>query len=250
MRRLNDHLPGDLMKNAGKSRPQGDSMPEEEYTRQVENAVAEHSAFLEYLDAYQTFNKWKDMLESASTTTGTALQNLNMAHLNATEKSIAEQHRVKEFVRNKRESCRIVVQAAEQTRKVLDKVLSHPGGWLSLDDEGIGPDDVKRQRELETIRCRYLVLAVQWYHSICEETAIWLTKSLDESGSVGLTRKETLNLLGNETMSPNHWYQHALDLAVLVADETREIHKAFKHQDLQELLSKLAETAISKLMNA
>lgn len=247
---VEDYLPGDLVKKAGNSRPQYDPMPEEEYTRQVENAVTEHLAFLEYLEAYQTFNKWKDMLASASTNTGTALPDLNMAHLNATEKSIAEQHRIKEFVRNKRESCRVVVQAAEQTRKVLDNVLSHPGGWLSLEDQATGPEDVKRQRELETIRSRYLVLAVQWYHSICEETAIWLTKSLDESASVGLTRKETLNMLRNETMSPNHWYQHALDLAVLVADETREIHKAFKHQDLQELLSKLAETAISKLMNA
>ncbi|KAL3944470.1 MAG: hypothetical protein SGBAC_001447 [Bacillariaceae sp.] len=247
---VQEYLPGDLVKNAGETKPQRDTMPEEEYTRQVENAITEHLAFLEYLDAYQTFNKWKDMLASASTTTGTALPDLNMARLNSTEKSIAEQHRVKEFVRNKRESCRVVVQAAEQAKKVLLAVLTHLGGWLAIEDQANGPEDVKRQRELETIRSRYLVLAVQWYHSICEETALWLTKSLDESASVGLTRKETLNLLRNEAMSPNYWYQHALDLAVLVADDSHSIHEAFKPQDLQELLSKLAETAISKLMNS
>mmetsp|Transcript_44104 Transcript_44104/g.106302 ORF Transcript_44104/g.106302 Transcript_44104/m.106302 type:complete len:444 (+) Transcript_44104:1-1332(+) len=247
---LVNYLPDTLVTDAGKSKPQGDTMPEEEYTRQVENAVAEHKAFEEYLEAYQTFNKWKDMLASASTTTGAPLPDLNMAHLNPTDKSVAEQHRVKQFVRNKRESCRVVVQAAEHAKNVLSRVLTYPGGWLALDDQPNSPEDVKRQRELETIRSRYLVLAVQWYHSICEETALWLTKSLDESASVGLTRKETLNLLRNEDMSPNYWYQHALDLAVLVADDSHSIHEAFKPQDLQELLSKLAETAISKLMNA
>ncbi|CAJ1935733.1 unnamed protein product [Cylindrotheca closterium] len=247
---VQDYLPGDLVDKAGTTRPQQDTISEEEYTRQVENAVTEHYAILEYLKAYQSFNKWKDMLASASATTGRASPEVNMARLNPTEKSIAEQHRVKEFVRNKRESCRVVVQNAEQARKVLKKVLTHPGGWLALDEQANGPEDVKRQRELETIRSRYLVLAVQWYHSLCEETALWLIKSLDESASVGLTRKEILNLLRNEAMSPGHWYQHALDLTVLVADDSYDIYEAFKPQDLQELLSKLAETAISKLMNA
>jgi len=252
-----EYLPEDLISNAGKLKPNMDDMPEEEYTRQVEDAVAEHSAFLEYLQAYQTFNRWKDILASASTATGgNALPATSTAHLNATERSIAEQHRVSEFVRTKRETCRVVVRAAEQARTLLKKVLTHPGGWLALEDEyggpehSGGPEDARRRRELETIRSRYLVLAVQWYHSICEETALWLAKSLDESASaVGLSREEISNLLRNDDMRPNHWYGHALDLAVLVADDSCEIHEAFKPVHLQELLSKLAETAISELMN-
>jgi hypothetical protein len=246
---VQDYLPEDLLERAGQTQADMDTMAPAEYIRKVDNATTEHLAFLEYLDAYRTFNKWKDVMSTTSSTTSTH-NLLDMTHLNPTETSIAQQRLVKDFVRKKRESCQTVLEAAEQARSVLKTVLAHPGGWLSMEEEAKDKEERTRQTEISEIRSRYLVLAVQWYHLVCEETASWMSKSLDESALVGLSRKETLEMFGEDTLSPSYWYQHALDLAVLVADDSHGIVKAFKSLDLQDFLAKLAETAISKLMNA
>lgn len=246
---VQDYLPEDLLERAGQTQAHMDNISAEDYTRKVDNATAEHLAILEYLDAYRTFNKWKDVVSSTASTASIHTP-LDMTHLNPTETSIAKQRLVKDFVRKKREACNTVLEAAEQARSVLKTVLTHPGGWLSAEGKTQDTEEKIRQQEISEIRARYLVLAVQWYHLVCEETASWLSKSLDEAASVGLSRKEMLEMFGENALSPSYWYQHALDLAVLLADDSHGILKAFKSHDLQDFLGKVAETAISKLMNS
>ena len=52
-----------------------------------------------------------------------------------------------------------------------------------------------------------------------------------------------------DSHTPDYWYRHALDLATLVASDQHGIHKAFPPGELQDLIAKLGETAVSKLMN-
>jgi hypothetical protein len=125
-------------------------------------------------------------------------------------------------------------------------------------------EDKTRHREIKEIRARYLVLAVNLYHQVCEETASWMSRALDDASTVHLSPKQAALLLSppsSETTSsssycdyytPSYWYQEALELATLVADDRHGIHKAaFRSNtiELQEFLAKLAETAVSKLMN-
>ena len=95
------------------------------------------------------------------------------------------------------------------------------------------------------------MLAANLYHQVCEETATWLSKSLHEANDFSLSREQVLHKLRSMDAlhTPEYWYQHALDLANLVASDNNEIRKAFPPADLQELISKLAETAVAKLMN-
>jgi hypothetical protein len=258
----------------------------------VDNARSEYLAFVSYLDAYRTFGKWKDVLSTTSTTTSTTTNAVDVSMLNPTETNIAQQRMVKDWLLAKKATCQTVIEAAEQARQVLYDVLTHPGGWLSIDDEEHGssdggdtnddnsssnmdivdtrdPEDKTRHKEIKEIRARYLVLAVNLYHQVCEETASWMSRSLDDAvTAVHMTPKQAALLLSKNSSSsssggensttscyyaPSYWYQEALELATLVANDRHGIHKAaFRSNtvELQEFLAKLAETAVSKLMNA
>ena len=113
------------------------------------------------------------------------------------------------------------------------------------------PEELQRKVDIEAIRSRHLVLAANLYHQVCEETATWLSKSLHEASDFSLSREQVLHKLRSTDAvhTPEYWYQQSLDLANLVASDAYGIGKAFPQSDLKELITKLAETAVSKLMN-
>ena len=234
MQLVEDHLPADLVERA----------PDD-----VASARTEHLAFLTYLDAYRTFGKWKDVLLATPTTIMDSL-GVDMHSLNATEQAIATQRRVRDWARQKKKHCQTLLEAAEQARIVLLGVLTHPGGWLAVDEDETAKNDEERQRhrDMKTIQSRYLVLAVNLYHQVCEETALWMSRSLDNS--LHMTREQALETLQESAYQPDMWYQYALDLAIVIADDRHGIHKALGPNDLKDILGKLAETEVSKLMSA
>jgi hypothetical protein len=270
---VEEHLPDELLERAGQLKPTFDTLDPTLYTTKVDNARSEHLAFLSYLDAYRTFGKWKDVLSENPPTSGTSTSStsttdgVDLTRLTSTETKIAQHRMVKDWIRQKKQKCQTVLDAAEQARTVLTNVLTHPGGWLSTDDEqeqeqyntlyGTGDDEnTTRLQEIAEIRARYLVLAVNLYHQVCEDTASWMSRSLDDASLVHLTRDEALQHLEKDNdhpqplFAPAFWYQQALDLAIMVASDAHGIHKAFGSLELQEFMAKLAETAVSKLMNA
>jgi len=216
----------------------------------VDQAHSEYLAFVSYLNAYRTFNEWKVVL--ANTPSSAASEQRDFNYLNATELAIAKERMSKDWLRSKKAKCEIIVEAAEKARQSLHDVLVFTGGWLAEDDDYFAtiPDEKDRRRELGEIRGRYLALAVNLYHQVCEDTALWMSRSLDDATSVQPDRKTTLESLKDPRYSPSHWYEHALDLAILVAKDENGLHKNFSNVDLQEFLSKLAETAVSKLMHS
>ena len=143
--------------------------------------------------------------------------------------------------------------------------MTHPGGWLSLEGDVDGGDNEEyaRKDEIARIRSRHLVLAVNLYHQVCEDTASWISRSYDDAESIGMARDQVLSMLDSDvpaqdskkagaksSFSPKCWYQRALNLSTLVAMDSYGIYKAFSPGDLKDLLSKIAETAVAELLNA
>jgi hypothetical protein len=236
----------------------------------VNNAITEHMAYIVYLEAYGAFEKWKEILRATPTTSSLELP--SYSNLNETEQAIADSNVLRSWVKEKKKHLETTMGAAEEARMAWHTVLTHPGGWLSVDDDDEVRDadmdataeEQQRRADIQAIRSRHLVLAANLYHQVCEETAAWLSRSLHEAEDFHLSREEVLHKLrfgssnNNVNMdegespgshTPDYWYQHALDLATLVASDKHGIHKAFPPIDLQELITKLGETAVSKLMN-
>jgi hypothetical protein len=281
---LNDYLPEDFLdlvstSFAAKEESSDSSDSEAAYQNaKVNNAITEHLAYIGYLEAYGAFEKWKETLRA----TPTALEEYrlpNYSNLNEKEKAIADSNVLRSWVKEKKKHLETTLGAAEEARLSWHNVLIHPGGWLSVDDDEVAsaggdPEEQQRHSDILKIRSRHLVLAANLYHQVCEETAAWLSRSLHEAEDFHLPKEEVLQRLqfgssrsslvavggGNSSSSssssggsshatPEYWYKHALDLAVLVASDKHGIHKAFPSADLQELITKLGETAVSKLMN-
>jgi hypothetical protein len=248
---VDDYLPEDLVDRAEHSLHHESSSD----ATKVTNARTEHLAFLSYLEAYRTFGKWKDILADTPTNIADSLaKQIDLNNLNHSEHEIAIKRRVRDWASQKKKHFETLLQAAEHARKVLYSVLTHPGGWLALEEEDIDSmvvDDEgqKRRKDMQTIRSRYLVLAVNLYHQVCEETASWMSRSLDDAMHI-MTRDEALKSLQDKSYQPDVWYQNAMDLAIVIADDRYGIHKALGPNALKDILAKLAETAVSKLMSS
>ena len=98
-----------------------------------------------------------------------------------------------------------------------------------------------------------------WHHQVCEDTASWLSRALDKDASyLEMTRAEVLETLVQSSSihstvqyDPSEWYQQALDVVKIVADDRYGIHQALGGTAaLKDILTKLAETAISKLVTS
>ena len=276
---VEEYLPGDLLDRAGEDHV--------EKASDVEEARAEYRAFLSYLDAYNEFVAWKDVISKVDHSfTGQEAGDSSTElgpDAGVTEKVIAQQHILSKWIRQKSDNSERVMAAANEARKALHNVLTHSGAWLwhnESEAELSGEEMVvsntnsyyieeerrRRNGEISDIRKRYLVLAVNFYHQVCEETAAWMSRSLDDNHGIPILvgpgqsrRRVALAKISNSNeidlsaipLCPSYWYQHALDLATLVAnDEEHKILQAFGSSELQEFLSKLAETAVSKLMDA
>lgn len=252
---VEDNLPEDLVDRAELSLNEESKEDKATNIIKVTNARTEHLAFLSYLDAYRSFGKWKDTLADTPTIIADSLgKQVDFNNLNATEQQIATQRMRRDWAREKNKHFETLLDAAEHARKVLHGVLTHPGGWLALDQEDgarmvVDDEEQKRRKDMQVIRSRYLVLAVNLYHQVCEETALWMSRSLDDAMHI-MTRDEALKSLQDRSYQPDVWYQYALELAIVIADDRYGIQKALGPNALKDIVTKLAETAVSKLMSA
>ena len=230
---------------------------QERHADRVRDAIKEYEAFVAYLEAYQCFEEWSQTMSEVSSSSDSAEQDpattstgqIDFTQLNETEATIARQRMLKESKAKTLAASQRVMEAADKARRALLSVLEYPGGWLlvatatSEDDDDVEQEEQQRQSDLSAIRSRYLVVAVSLYHQVCEETAVYLSSSTEGSSATSDNNHDDADAL-----SPGYWYQHALDLANIVASDTHNIHEAFESVELQEFLQKLAETGVSKLM--
>jgi hypothetical protein len=259
-------LPDNLWEYAGEVFPryleeQGRREEKERYTSEVNDARHEYSCYSSYLDSYRVFCEWKETIKETSPKSATqnGQSDMDPSILNEYQ-AIGQYHVQRNWINSKKEVYSKVLGAAEAAREALYKVLTFEGGWLYV-EEDVDEDDSEskkkytfdseqftRLQEIAAIRSRHLVSAVSFYHQVCEDTASWLCRSLDDSNVVGLTRANVLEQMEHDA-DPSFWYDRALDLAIVVAATEYKILDAFDQGSLQELLSKLAEVQVSKLMN-
>jgi hypothetical protein len=258
-------LPDNLWEYAGEVFPryleeQGRHEGKERYISDVNDARHEYTCYSSYLDSYRVFCEWKDTIKEASPRSPTNGQSdIDPSILNE-HQAIGQYHVQRNWINSKKEVYSEVLGAAEAAWEALYKVLTFEGGWLYVEEDEDEDDSesqkkypfdsekITRRQEIAAIRSRHLVSAVSFYHQVCEDTASWLCRSLDDSNVVGLTRANVLEQMGHDA-DPSFWYDRALDLAIVVAATEYKISDAFDQGSLQELVSKLAEVQVLKLMN-
>jgi len=249
---INHILPEDFVDRAVQTLPED---MEQDHVSRVNDAHSEYLAYKKYLNAYGSFQIWKEVLKGTPTLVDRS-EFVDTSTLNAIEGGIADQAVRRTWLKEKKQCFEKCLTAAISARGALHKVLTHPGGWLCTDDdEGISShpgddEELTRRAEMNKIRSRHLVLAVNLYHLVCSETASWISQSLDDTGSVGLSRDDLLSYLnGDASNTEMFWYEQCDELLPLVASDTFGIFRAFSPLDLKDLLSKIGETAVAELMN-
>jgi hypothetical protein len=283
---MNDVLPEDLFDRVIAHTKTFESSNEDEdelacfvHAAQIEHARSDYVAFRSYLDAMDAVDHWKDVMAATlpndyvdeNDNTGRSM--IDKTQLNATEMSIATSMERREFIVKKRNDSAVVVTAADRVETSLLGILKHHGGWLLTEDEviaGQGEEEIIRRRELQDLRSRLLPEIVMLYESVCTATASWMSKSLDDTveqlGSdktspddVIRQLDETLTLPNTPTeevansstlspISPRYWTQKALELAQICASDTYGIRSAFGAEDYKDLMSRLAEAAVSDML--
>jgi hypothetical protein len=104
---------------------------------------------------------------------------------------------------------------------------------------------------MEELRKKLLPNVVLRYHDVCVET-----ERIGESVEQCHVLKQIETSLGGEVtdqpspISPRFWTQCALELALTTVSDTYCIRSAFRTSDFKELMTKLAETAVSDMMYA
>ena len=116
---VDNYLPSDLIESA----------TAEEEKLEIVRASSEFSAFTTYLNAYKSFVDWKDVLAETPSAVPSKHQ-MDLNYLNPAELSIAQQSIVREWVREKKTKCEIIVEAAEKARKSIHEVLVFVMGLL------------------------------------------------------------------------------------------------------------------------
>ena len=247
---LDDILPPDIFRTvAMNDEPEEESASTDVKVRK--QACSEHVAFRSYLDAVRALLRWRDVVVSTDPRPIVVDDRLDTSRLNAVETEIAASIERRDLMEEKRRLSKIVVDAADAALKGLQCVLEHPGGWLLAEDG----DGLDRSQELLTLRGKLLPYAVMNYYEICNETAKWMSKSLNDAVDRlgGGDARAMLSALdeacdgANTPLSPRFWTQQALDLAQSVVSDKYNVKATFSSEALQVLLAKFAEATIDDL---
>jgi len=216
---------------------------------------------LSYIEAAKAAEDWKAAIAATDAITADSTDDtVDKTQLNATEAAIAVSMERRKLIEEKRKTTQVVVVAAAKVKKALNKILEHPGGWLLTEDELVTENfdgEMLRRAELDKLRKKLLPDTVMLYHGVCVETAAWLSKSLDDAiAKLGgsMEGKDMLKQISESSssstespISPRYWTQKALAVAQNIESEAFCIKSAFSTADCKELLSRLAETAVTDL---
>ena len=235
-----------------------DSMGDQDQS--IAYARLEHLAYRSFLEATKSEQNWKDVVRE---TPHTLLENgldddegIDKNVLNATELGIAMNAERRKIINIKRAATQNVVTVAERACSELRRVLEHPGGWLLTEDEELPPNDVEailRRKELDQLHCQFLPHVVFTYHDVCVGTALWMSKSLDDTAeALNVVAKDAVRMIDDtitddiipSPVSPRYWTQKALELAEMTMKETYNVNSAFRSADYEKLLTRLAETTV------
>jgi hypothetical protein len=113
---------------------------------------------------------------------------------------------------------------------------------------------IVQRNELDQLRNQLLPNIVFMYHDICTETALWMSKSLDDAAELlHLSPNTTIREIDDtksdmnipvdvSPISPRYRTLTVLELAEITMNDKFDIHSAFRTNDYKFLLSQLAET--------
>ena len=233
----------------------GDSMDDHDQT--MDSARLEHFAYLSFLEATKSVQNWKDVVRQTHHTlleNGFDNEGIDKNALNVTELAIAINAERRKIVDIKRRATQNIVIATEEACRYLRQILEHPGGWLLTEDDDIPPNDVEailRRKELDQLHSDLLPHIVFMYHDVCVGTALWMSKSLDDTAeALNVAAKDAVreidetwtDEIASSPVAPRYWTQRALELAEMTMKETYNVKSAFRTADYKSLLSRLAET--------
>jgi Nuclear pore protein 84 / 107 len=234
----------------------------------IENALAEHTAFLSYVEAMVLLEKWQAQMRKAKSEVVATGDVIDKSNLTVTEANIAANVERRQLIKAKRKVTQAVVDAAHKAEMGLLEIFQCPGGWLSTTEDKVVTDDdpseEQRRTELDTIRRKLLPKTVLLYHSVCMQTAAWISESLNDTaeqlGNISsmdaLRHIDDSAAVDNEFVatlspaSPRFWTQKALGLAEITESATYNIKAVFRPYDYKILAGLLAETTVLDLTYA
>jgi len=232
---------------------------------QIANAQGEHAAFVAFHERIQAVEIWETKWAQIDAIIPESVyvdSSIDKSQCNGIETAAVITLERRKLIDAKRKAFQAIVAAADVAEQKVRQVLEHPTGWLMTDDEmvaGAAESEQRRHRELDQLRRTMLPDTVLLYHDICFETALWLSKALDDAVEKFGDEHQIVPMAFLEKhldpsaddkespMAPRYWTQKALQVAELTQSDEYGIHKAFSTANHKDLMNKLVETRVADL---
>ena len=242
----------------------------DENTEDAEDHVTEYGALVQFLDAHNAFQNWKEFVEENSPLVSFARDTSFVE--STVESNVAMNMEIMRYVKKKKKRAQQLVKLAEAAKDILMEVLQYDDGWLyiggeSYDSNGnaLGMSELtgeasQRRIEMQLIRCKVIPVVVSLAFKVCHSTALWMDEfAKDVFDSFGDSAFEVLPRItdkdffeDNGVINPfqaSTWHQSSLLLANTVASIDTRIAESMSKDDLSAFMNCMAEAKVCLLVD-
>jgi len=251
-------LPDDITQVAMESTSNDEHQLDRVY---VSACIDEHEALLQFLDAHNAYESWKDFIVEAPSNIPYTLGDRYVQ--NSVERDVAIKMETMKYVKKKKEVSLGLIKFAQIARESLVHVLEFDGGWLYA-EEADGMNDAEdecsdRKREMLSVRSKCLPATISLVFRICRTTALWMDEFRRDVEDVFLDKAPEImaRITGKDIFEEDGllnpfeattWHREALLLANIVASRESKISECLSNEDLDAFMNCMAETNICLLM--
>lgn len=232
----------------------------------VDDYVAEYQALVQFLDAHNAYESWKEYISEVSATV--AFNRDSMFEDNTVESDVAMKMEVMKYVKKKKEIAQGLIKVATVAKDALLQVLEFENGWLcsSVDvkdldngmDESFNRERSERYSQVKLLRSKCLPTAISLLFRVCHTTALWMeefsrdVKVQFENDSTDVFARISGHGFFESKGLPNPfqsvtWHQTALLMANSVASSDTKIAECMSKEELASFMRCMVETNICLL---
>jgi len=255
---LKRFLPADLTSVAMSSKCLNDYSLSDDDSEQY---LEEHEGLIQILEAHSSYESWKSVIVKASPASSFTVD--VRFQEGSTEREVAMNMETMRYIKQKKESARLLLHAANLARDSLVNMLKD--GWLldvDIIGEGMGNDSAAvRKKEITSLQSKCLPTIVFLAFRVLYDTAQWMNEFgqdvknifAENAGEVlsricrGGSEWDEDEEVTNRLYLSSTWYREALLLANIVASESNGVTASMTKKELGEFMAKLTDTNIRLL---